>query len=106
MLCASHFIKRGNPHVHAFIWILDAPKIEDETAYRDFDENSISASLPDPQNQPELFTLVKTFHIHSHSRNCWKYKKNKCRFSNGCFFSHKAIITKPLDDGISSETKK
>ena len=64
------FRERGSPHVHAFIWILDAPKIENKFAYLDFVENSISASLPDPQNEPEMFTLVKAFQIHSHSRTC------------------------------------
>ena len=62
------FQERGSLHVHAFVWILDAPKIENKFAYLDFVENSISASLPDPQNEPEMFMLVKAFQIHSHSR--------------------------------------
>ena len=99
------FQERGSPHVHAFIWILDAPKIENEFAYLAFVENSISASLPDPQNEPEMFVLVKTFQIHSHSRTCWKYKKNKCRFSYGHFFSDRTMISRPLDDSLSSEQK-
>ena len=74
------FQEKGSPHVHAFIWILDAPKIANEFSYLAFVENLISVSLPDPQNEPEVFTLVKTLQIHSHSRTCWKYKKNKCRF--------------------------
>ena len=45
-------------------------KIETKFAYLDFVENSISASLPDPQNEPEMFMLVKAFQIHSHSRTC------------------------------------
>ena len=28
--------ERVSPHVHVLVWILDAPKIEDETGYRDF----------------------------------------------------------------------
>ena len=52
-----------------------------------------------------MFTLVKTFQIHSHSRTCWKYKKNKCRFSYGRFFSDRTIISKPLDYSLSSEQK-
>ena len=59
-----------------------------------------------PKNEPEIFTLVKTFQIHSHSRTCWKYKKNKCRFSYGpFFFSDRTTISMPLDDGLSSEQK-
>ena len=52
-----------------------------------------------------MFTLVKTFQIYSHSRTCWKYKKNKCRFSYGPFFSDRTIISKPLGDSLSSEQK-
>ena len=99
------FKERGNSHVHFFIWILDAPKIEKEFVYLAFVGNSISASLPDLQNEPEMFMLVKTFQIHSHSRTCWKYKKNKCRFLYGRFFSDKTIISKPLDYSLSSEQK-
>ena len=77
--------ERRRPHVHAFIWTLDAPKFENETVYLDFVENSISSSLSDSQKQPDLFKLVKTFHIYSHSRTCFQHKKNKCRFSYGCF---------------------
>ena len=44
-----------------------------------------------------MFTLAKTFQIHFLSRTCWTYKKNKCRFSYGCFFSDRTIISKPID---------
>ena len=94
------FQERGSPHVHAFIWILDAPKISDETEYKSFVERTISALLPDPESEPELFELLKLYQIHSHSRTCWKYKKNKCRFSYGRFFSDRTIISKPLDPSL------
>ena len=95
-------IERGRRHVHVFTWILDASKIENEPAYLAFIENSMN-SLSDAQNQPEM--LIKMFQIHSHSRTCWKYKKNKCMFSYGRCFSDKTIISKPLADGLSSEQK-
>ena len=95
------FQERGRRHVHVFIWILDASKIENEPAYLAFIKNSITASLSDAQNQPEM--LIKMFQIQSHSRTCWKYKKNKCMFSYGRCFSDGTIISKPLDDGLSSE---
>ena len=69
------FQERGSPHVHAFVWILDAPQISDGNEYKSFVERTISALLPDPESQPELFELVKFYQIHSHSRTCWKYKK-------------------------------
>ena len=100
------FQERGSPHVHAFIWILNAPKIGNETEYLAFIEKSISANLPHPVEQPELFELVKSYQIHSHSRSCWQYKKNKCRFSYGRFFTDRAIISKPLNSDIPQKEKE
>ena len=57
-------------------------------------------SAPDPH---KLFTLVKTYQIHFHSSICRKYKENKWRFSFGHFFRNRTIISKPLNDGLSSE---
>lgn len=52
-----------------------------------------------PGNKPDLFQLVKIYQIDSHLRICWKYNKNKCRFSYGCFFTSKTVITKSLETG-------
>ena len=35
------------PHVHAFVWFLDAPRISDETEFKSFVDRTISAVLPD-----------------------------------------------------------
>ena len=66
----------------------------------------LSAVLPDPQSKPGLFELVKLYQIHSHSRTCWKYKKNKCRFFYGRFFSDRTIISKPLDHSLDPEERQ
>ena len=86
------FQERRSPHVHAFVWILDAPRINDETEYKYFVERTISAVLPDSESETCLPEPVKLYQIDSHSRTCRKYKKNKCRFSHGCFFSNRTII--------------
>ena len=75
------FQERGSPYVHSFIWIFNAPNIENEAAYIEFIEKTINAQLPDHLSDPELFELVKTYQVHTHSRTCWKYNKNECRFS-------------------------
>ena len=100
------FQERGSPHVHSFIWILSPPNIRDETAYINFIEKTINAQLPYPQNNSELFELVKTHQVHSHSRTCWKYNKNECRFSYGRFFTEKTIIAKPFDSEIGKDKKQ
>ena len=71
------FQERGSPHVHAFFWILDAPRMSDGTEYKSFAERTISAVLPDPESEAGLFELVKLYQIHSHSRTCSKYKKKQ-----------------------------
>ena len=53
------FQERGSPHVHSFIWILNPPNIQDEAAYISLIEKTINAQLPDPQNDSELFELVR-----------------------------------------------
>ena len=55
--------------------------------------------------QPELFELVKLYQIHSHARTSWKYKKNKCRFSSGRFFTDRTIIYKPLNSDIPQDER-
>lgn len=47
--------KRGNSHVHASVWILDATRISDEMEYKSFVERTMSAVLPGPKSVPELF---------------------------------------------------
>ena len=84
-LCVE-FQERGSPHVHAFVWILDSPKISDETKYKYFLGETISALLPHPECEPELFELVKLYQIHSHSRTCWKYKETNEGFHMGVSF--------------------
>ena len=62
--------------------------------------------MPDHSNDPKLFEFVKTCQVHTHSRTCWKYNKNECRFSYGCYFTEKAIIAKPLRSKYSNVVKQ
>ena len=100
------FQERGSPYVHSFIWILNAPNIQNETAYIGFIEKTIKAQLPNHLKDPELFELVKTYQVHAHSRTCWKYNKNKCHFSYGGYFTEKTIIGKQLDPKLSNDEKE
>ena len=59
------FQVRGSPYVHSFIWIFNAPNIENEATYIEFIEKTINAQLPDYLNDPELFELVKTYQIYA-----------------------------------------
>ena len=100
------FQERGSPHVHSFITIFNASNIENEAAYIELIEKTINAQLSGHLSNPELFELVRTYQVHTHSRTCWKYNKNEYRFSYGRYFTEKTIIAKPLDSKFSNEDKQ
>ena len=53
------FQVRGSPHVHSFIWILNAPQLssDNKPLYTEF----IRTNLTDADKEPEPFDLVKNY---------------------------------------------
>ena len=98
---------RGSPHIHSFIWILNAPKlnIEHKEEYIQWVDNIICADMPDPVKEKPLFELVKTAQLYRHSKTCRKYRNKKCRFHFGTFFSHWKTVAEPLPDSMPEEIK-
>lgn len=76
------FPNRGSPHVHAFVWILDAPNMEIVSGRQQglaFIDKYISAQLPEKSNP--LYSLVSRLQTHAHTHTCFKsHGKSKCRF--------------------------
>ena len=101
------FQVRGSSHIHSFIWILNAPKLTKVNIddYRKWVDSVIRSDLPDPNNEPALFELVKTYQIHRHSKTCRKYRNEKCIFHFGKFFTNKTIIAQPLADSVPPDVK-
>ena len=68
------FQVRGSPHIHSFLWVIGAPILTKETKeeYIRFVDQVIKACLPDVNDDPELFNLVTTYQVHSHSKSCRK----------------------------------
>ena len=101
------FQVRGSPHIHSFIWVLNAPILTEETIedYVRWIDGIISAQLPDQQENSALHNLVKTYQMHRHSHSCRKYKKDKCRFHFGRFFTSKTIVAKPLPESMPFEER-
>ena len=62
------FQVRGSPHIHSFLWILNAPVLSKDTIdhYKEWVESNISARIPDPSKNPKLFELVKMYQLHRH----------------------------------------
>ena len=110
--CKSFVIRiefqvRGSPHVHSFLWIVNAPSLTKNTKneYIQWVDNIISAYLPNHVEEPKLFELVKTYQLHRHSRTCRKYKNQICRFNFGRFFCNETIVAEPLPELMCHEEK-
>ena len=69
-------------------------------------KNTFTTLLLYASIQPNLCDLAKTYQIHSHSRTCWTYNKNRCHFSYDQFFMDPIVIVKPLSLEIRSDEKK
>ena len=53
----------GSPHVHSFIWLLNLPKLSEETlgTYIEFIDNTIHTNLPASDDDPVLYELVNQY---------------------------------------------
>ena len=83
----AEFQLQGSPHIHSFLWILDAPVLHKNNIneYVRFADSIVKTFAPNEVTDPERFQLVTTYQVHSHSRFCPKYKKGKCRYHFGKF---------------------
>ena len=101
------FQVRGSPHIHSFIWIINAPILTKSNIenYRKWLDSIIRTDLPDPLLEPELYQLVKTYQVHRHSRTCRKRRNEKCRFHFGKYFTSQTIIGQPLPEDMLESVK-
>lgn len=62
---------RGATHVHALVWVKDAPVLGRSTPeeVQQFVEKHITCRRPDPVKEPELAELVANFQEHRCTRN-------------------------------------
>ncbi|XP_078786332.1 uncharacterized protein LOC144981283 isoform X1 [Oryzias latipes] len=104
------FQHRGSPHIHMMLWIDQAPQVEvnsDQTVC-DFVDRYISAQLPDPNTQPELYKKVTEVQKHSrnHTRTCFKSVNSGCRFGFPKPPCRQTMITRPDEDDHTSAAKE
>ena len=101
------FQVRGSPHIHSFIWILNARKLTkfNTDEYTKWVNSRVRSDLPDAINEPMFFELVKTYQIHYHSKTCRKYRNRKCRFHFRKFFTTRTIIAQTLEDSVPEDIK-
>ena len=101
------FQVRGSPHIHSFLWVLNAPVLDKNNvdSYVRFVDTIVKAYVPDINENAELHSLITTYQIHSHSKSCRKYKNQNCRYHFGRFFTDRTIISLPLSDELTKEEK-
>ena len=99
------FQERDSPHVHSFIWIFNAPNIEYEVAYIEFIEKT-NEQLPDHFNDSELFELVQTYQVYTHSRTWLEIQQEWILHLLWSYFTEKTIIAKLLGSKFSNEEKQ
>ena len=97
------FQVRGSPHVHSFLWVLDAPVLSKDNIdeYILLVDSIVKATLPNFKVDPSLFDLVTTYQIHVHPRSCRKYKNQACRYH----FGKQTTITQHLPKEMPDEEK-
>ena len=97
----------GSPHIHSFIWILNAPHLtkESKNDYITWVNGIIRADLPISNNETGQYHLVKNYQIQCHSKTCRKYKNQICRFNFEKLFTDHTTVAKPLPSEISLEEK-
>ena len=56
---------RDSPHIHSFLWVLDAPVLTKDNIdeYIRCADDVVRAYVPDPNENPELYKLVATYQI-------------------------------------------
>ena len=98
---------RGSPHVHSFIWVQNAPKLNETTKqdYIEFVDKIVRADLPDAKKEPDLHRLVSRYQVHTHSQSRRKYKNVPYRFHYGRYFTARTIIGEPLIENFSESDK-
>ena len=65
----------------------------------------IQTYLPDEAMYPELYSLVKTYQVHKHSKYCRKYKHVSCRYGYGKYFTEQTIVARPIDKNLVEEKR-
>ena len=73
--------------------------------YIKFIDSVVKAFVLNPVENSELFHLVTTYQVHSHSKSCRKYKNERCRYHFGKFFTDRTIIALPLLEDLPEDLK-
>ena len=104
-----HFVRteyqtRLMPHFHCIFWVEDAPLIGENTDKEvlDFIGKHISCKMPNPNQDPIMYGLVKKFQLHKCNSYCLRRPK-KCHGKARCKFGFpRAACLNPVLHGVAS----
>ncbi len=98
---------RGTAHFHSAVHVKGAPKLDEasDEEFAAFADKYISCSIPDPEDDPELHTLVLTRQWHYHKNTCKKNKTKECRFCYPKAPCPKTVVARP-PEGETADTDK
>ena len=104
-----HFVRteyqtRLMPHFHCIFWVEDAPLIgqNSDEEVLDFIGKHISCKMPNPNQDPIMYGLVKKFQLHKCNSYCLRRPK-KCQGKARCKFGFpRAACLKPVLHGVAS----
>ena len=65
----------------------------------------LSNYVADTIKNPDLFKLLTTYQVHSHSKSYRKYKNEKCRYHFGTFFTDHTIISILLAGNLPEDVR-
>ena len=105
----NHFVRteyqtRLMPHFHCFFWIEDAPIIgrDSEDTILNFIGKYVSCKLPNPNEDPIMYGLVKKYQLHHCNSYCLR-KPKKGRGKARCKFGFpRSACLKPVLHGVAS----
>ena len=104
-----HFVRteyqtRLMPHFHCIFWVEDAPLIgqNSDEEVLDFIGKHISCKMPNPNQDPIMYGLVKKFQLHKCNSYCLRRPK-KCHGKARCKFGFpRAACLNPVLHGVAS----
>ena len=85
----------------------DAPRIDDEDMpctdeeVTEFIDKHITCALPDSEEHPDFFSLIKKVQTHHHTQTCKKKKGKTCRFDAPWPASERTVISRGNTDSES-----
>ena len=89
-MCTCEWQKRGLPHIHMLIWLKERIHLSDI-------DSTVAAELPDPNEDPELFNIVRRNMVHGPCGP--RFPNSKCMINGKCSKKYPRPLVKETQTG-------